>query len=454
VAHGFKVINRDQQFLLAPDVREWLPEDHLAWLVIETVEQLDLSPIEATYRLGGVGRQPYHPALLVALLLYAYAIGQRSSRTIERACHSDVAFRVIAANQRPDHATIARFRAEHRQALESLHAQVLAVCAAAGLVDARLVAVDSTKLAANASASANLTRAQLQEAAAAALDEAEQVDRDEDEQFGVDSRGDEPAPGWEPGNRRSRIRAALEAANGQSSEQDQIAARQAARIAAGHKPKGRKRLPADPSKPKRINSRKARTAPKGNVTDPDSRMMKAPRGYVQGYSAQAVATRQQIILAGAVTNDQNDNRALLPMLETARSVLETAGIAPDSLRAVLADRGYWNAREIDTIEDKLKITTLVATVKDRDLRSKHPPPQPDRPARQRMHQRFDHPSARRFYKRRSTMIEPIFGQRKTNRRLDRFLGRGLEAVNAEWTLEIIAHNLTKLHRHRLAATPG
>jgi transposase len=170
VAYGFRPVDRDQQFLLPPDLREWLPEGHLAWFVLETVGQLDLSEIEAGYRLGGAGRQAYDPAMLTGLLLYAYAIGMRSSRRIERACETDVAFRVLAANQRPDHATIARFRAAHQQALTGLHAQLLGLCLTAGLIDARVLAVDSTKLAANASRSgANRSRAQLEELAAASV---------------------------------------------------------------------------------------------------------------------------------------------------------------------------------------------------------------------------------------------------------------------------------------------
>lgn len=457
MAHGFKPVNREQQFLLAPDVREWLPEAHLAWLVIETVDQLDLSEIEAGYRLGGVGRAAYHPAMLVALLLYAFAIGVRSSRAIERACETDVAFRVIAGNARPDHATIARFRAAHQVALEGLHAQVLGVCVTAGLVDARLVAVDSTKVAANASARANLTRERLQEAAARAFEEAARVDAAEDGRFGADRRGDEPAAGWEPSGRAGRIREALRQLDGQPDGQDDIDTRQADRVAAGKRPRGRRRLPADPDKPWRVASRRgqAKQTRRANVTDPDSRMMKAPGGWVQGYTAQAVTTRTQIILAGTVTNDHNDRRALVPMLNAAKQALRRAGADPDQLRVALADNGYWNTDQIEQAETDLGVTTLVATIKDRKLRHTNgPQPEPSQPSLTRMHRRFDHPSARRIYKRRSVMIEPVFGQRKTNRRLDRFLRRGLAAVNADWNLEMIANNLSKLHQARLASNPG
>lgn len=449
MAHGFKPVDRGQQFLLPPDIREWLPQGHLAWFVIDMVDQLDLSAVEAGYRLGGAGRQAYHPAMLTGLLLYAYAIGVRSSRAIERACETDVAFRVVAANQRPDHATIARFRAHHQHALEGLHVQVLGLCVKAGLVDARVVAVDSTKLAANASGSANVTRQQLEELARKVFEEAAAIDAEEDARYGAERRGDELAPGWEPGpGRAAKIREALRQLDDKDARQREIDRMQAERVAAGKPRLGRKRLPADPSKPNRRASRAARA--KANLTDPDSRVMKTPGGYVQGYSCQAVATANQIVLAAVVTNQQNDNHQLRPMLQAARDNLAVAGADPDRLQVGVADRGYWDEHEIQTIEGDLGIVTLVATVKDSKLRSDGDPPAP-RPSMAKMHQRLQHPVAKRIYRRRSTMIEPIFGQTKTNRNLTRFLRRGLDAVNAEWTLEITAHNLIKYWR--AAPTP-
>jgi hypothetical protein len=324
---------------------------------------------------------------------------------------------------------------------------VLGLCIGAGLVDARVVAVDSTKLAANASGSANRTRAQLEELAAAAFGEAAEIDAAEDEAYGTDRRGDEPAPGFEPGpGRAAKIREAL--AQLDQREDDPVQQRRdrqrAERIAAGKKPLGRKRLPADPAKRARIASREANA--RANLTDPDSRMMKAPGRFVQGYSCQAIVGSNQIILAGQVTNEQNDNHALAPMLHAARAQLQAAGGDPNQPRVLLADKGYWNHDAIDKLETRHDLTVLVATVRDRDLRHGDPPPDPSQPTLARMHRRLQHPTAKRLYRRRSAMIEPVFGQRKTNRQLDRFLRRSLEAVNAEWALEIIAHNLTKLYR--------
>lgn len=448
MAHGFKPVDREQQFLLPPDIREWLPQGHLARFVIDTVDQLDLSAVVAGYRLGGAGRQAYHPAMLTGLLLYAYAIGVRSSRAIERACETDVAFRVIAANQRPDHATIARFRADHQAALEGLHVQVLGLCVRAGLVDARVVAVDSTKLAANASGQANVTREQLEELARKVFEEAAAIDAEEDARYGADRRGDELAEGWEPGpGRAAKIREALGQLDAQDGPQRDIDRMQAERVAAGKPRLGRKRLPADPLKPGRLASRAGKR--KVNLTDPDSRTLKTPKGFVQGYSAQAVADANQFVLAAAVTNEQNDNHQLHPMLQAARDNLAAAGGDPDRMIVGVADRGYWDQHEIDTIESELGITALVATVKDSKLRDGDPPGQPA-PSMATMHRRFEHPVAKRIYRRRSTMIEPVFGQRKTNLNLDRFQRRGLDAVNGEWILEMTAHNLTKYWR----ATPA
>ena len=211
MAHGFKRVDRDQAFLLPPDLRDWLPEQHLARFVVSVVDELDLTEVRAGYRLGGRGRQAYDPAMLTALLLYGYAIGVRSSRRLERACVEDIACRFIAANQHPDHVTIARFRSRHAEALAGLFTQVLALAVQAGLVDATVVAIDSTKIAADASMDRNVTLDRLEELARRVLEEAEAVDAEEDARYGPERRGDELRPGWEPGpGQREKIRQALE----------------------------------------------------------------------------------------------------------------------------------------------------------------------------------------------------------------------------------------------------
>lgn len=447
MAYGFRRVDRDQQFLLPPDLREWLPAGHLARFVVEVVEQLDLSEVRAGYRLGGRGRQAYDPQMLTALLLYGYATGVRSSRQLERGCVNDIACRFIAANQTPDHATIARFRAGQQEALSGLFVQVLKLAVDAGLVDARVLAVDATRIAANAAMDANVSAQRLTEIAQQVFAEAAEADAAEDQLYG-EQRGDEPAPGWEAGpGRAAKIRQALDELVAQQPEgQREVAARQAARIAQGKKPLGRKRLPADPNKPGRLASRAARQ--RVNLTDPTSRLLKGRRGYLQGYSGQAVATRGQLIVAAQLTNQAADNRALRPMLELSRTLLHTAGITTEPT-TLLADNGYWNTDEITQItRDHPDLDLLVAPAGDRKIRNRPPPQVDDDSDLADMTAKFTHPDTQARYRQRAAAIEPIFAHIKTNRRLDRLLRRGLNAANHEWQLICTAHNLTKLHAAR------
>lgn len=205
MSQNFLMCDREQSLLLPPNLREWLAEDDLAWFVLDVVGELDLAAFYGEYRRDGWGRAAFDPAMMVALLIYAYVMGERSSRAIERHCREDVAFRVIAANQVPDHATIARFRARHEQALGELFEQVLGLCARAGLVSLGVVAVDSTKVAANASSMASRTYEQIAEEL---LGDAAAIDAAEDQEFG-DARGDELPPELaDPRSRRARLRLA------------------------------------------------------------------------------------------------------------------------------------------------------------------------------------------------------------------------------------------------------
>src|SRR5919204_2259891 len=203
MGQNFLAADREQAFLLPPDVRDWLPEGHFAWFVIDAVAQMDLAAFYAVYRQDGQGRAAFDPAVMVALLLYAYARGVRSSRAIERACEEDVAYRVLAANQKPDHATLARFVERHDAALAGLFSEVLALCAEAGLVKAGVIAIDGTKVAANASRDADRDYEQI---AREILEQAKEVDRAEDERFG-ETRGDELPPHLSThGGRRAWLR--------------------------------------------------------------------------------------------------------------------------------------------------------------------------------------------------------------------------------------------------------
>jgi transposase len=437
MSQRFISCDRDQVMLLPPDLREWLPAGHLAHFVIDTVEELDLTAFYGAYRADGTGRPAHDPAMMVALVLYAYAKGDRSSRVIERRCVEDIAYRVIAANQAPDHSTIARFVERHQDALGGLFGQVLGVCQRAGLVRAGVLALDSTKIAANASGQANMTFEQL---AREIIAQGIATDRAEDELYG-DARGDElPAELADPKARRARLRAAkaeLEA----EWQAEREAREEIDRRREQHKAKtGRYPAGRPPTKP-------AADSPQGrmNLTDLDSRPMKTPRGFIQGYNAQAVATTDQIVIAADVITRSADGGQLAPMITTARRELVAAGSSerPD---VVLADAGYWSAPDIHKLTGQ-GMTLLVPP--DAHTR-KAPNPSRSGGLYDEMRSRLNDDEGRALYRQRQTMIEPIFGQTKFNRRAERFRRRGLDACQAEWRLITATHNLLKLWR----ATPA
>jgi transposase len=340
----------DQLMMMPPSVREWLPEDHLAFFVLDVVAELDLSAFYAAHRADGRGGSVYDPAMMVSVLLYAYCTGERSSRRIERRLVEDVAVRVVAANQRPDHATLARFRRRHQDAIAGLFAQVLGLCVDAGLVDAGVVAIDGTKIAANASffanrdqeaLSAELAEPVAQDATAAArrvaervLAEAEQVDAAEDDEDGPEQQGRLPAE-WAGGrDRRSRIRAALEAIESRKARDFETRMAERAR-----KEDELGRTLSGP-KPNAETARRARPR-RANTTDPDSRIIPhAAKGVLQGYNAQAAATPGHIVLAAEVSDTTNDQPHFVPMTAAVTGNLAAAGHRGGA-GTFVADAGYW-----------------------------------------------------------------------------------------------------------------
>jgi transposase len=464
MGQNFLAADREQAFLLPPDVREWLPEGHFAWFVIDAVERMDLAAFYGAYRVDGHGRAAFEPAMMVALLLYAYARGIRSSRTIERACEEDVGFRVIAAHQVPDHTTIARFRQRHQDALADVFGDVLALCADAGLVNADVVAVDGTKVHANASERATCDYEQI---AREVLAEADAVDAEEDERLG-DRRGDElpealgtreGRSAWLadarrrleqrrardarpiPASRPARLRDAKRRLEEEHRVEVQANAEYEAYRARGVDKRGRKfGRPPKPFTPA--------PAPAGkiNTTDPDSRNVKTPRGWVQGYNAQAVTTAGQIVIAAELTNASADFGQLGPLVDAARRELIAAGLeqTPD---VVLADAGYWHQVQMQALAAD-GITVLVPP--DANKR------QGTRPGWNGgfyafMRRVLATPTGAALYRRRSGMIEPVFADTKFNRKSDRFLRRGRAACRSEWRLITATHNLRKLHQQRLAS---
>jgi transposase len=456
---NFLPCERDQPLLLPPDLREWLPEDHLAWFVIASVEELDLSAFYAAYRSDGHGAAAHDPRMMVALVLYAYATGERSSRRIERRLREDVAYRVIAANRVPDHATISRFRVRHTDALAELFTGILGLCVEAGIASATVLAVDGTKLAADASGRRN---GGYEEIAREILAEAGRIDAEEDELYG-ERRGDElPEELATHGGRREWIREALRRrreereADPDPVPRDRVERLELCRsrladehrtVVAAHRdyeeakrsapPRGRPPVPAEPP---------AEPEGKVNTTDPDSRTMRSPHGFLQGYNAQALANGHQVVIAAEVLTDGNDSGALAPMVELAAEELGRAGSA-ERPGVVLADAGYWSGDQVDRVREG-RAVPLVAV--DADSRA-GPDPVPDGVgAREFMRRALRTPTGATLYRRRKWMIEPVFAQIKVNRGVGRFRRRGLGAVRSEWRLLTATHNLLKLHRHRLA----
>jgi transposase len=336
MAQNFLSCDRDQDFLVAPSVREWLPSGHLAWCLLDVVDRLDLGAFYGQYRDDGSGRPAHDPGMMVALLLYAYAVGERSSREIERRCQEDVAFRVIAANRAPDHSTISRFRKRHASRLAELFVQVLQLCAKAGMVRVGTVAVDGTKIAANAGLSANRTYEKIRQEVEAILAEADEVDAAEDEQYG-EARGDElPAELADPVTRRERLERAtaeLEAEQGAlgAEHQAMLARRAEHKQKTGRNARGRPPGSGPGAEPPGDAKR--------NITDPDSRIMSARGALIQAYNAQAVVNEDQIILAAEATNYANDRNHLQPMIDAARANLQAID-SDAKIKAALADGDY------------------------------------------------------------------------------------------------------------------
>jgi len=444
VAQNFLPCDREQELLLPPSLREWLPEDHLAWFVLDAVEEIDLSAFYGAYREDGWGRAAFEPQMMVALVLYAYAVGERSSRQIERRCREDLAFRVLTANQIPDHATIARFRARHEQALAGTFTQVLALCAKAGLVSVGVVALDGSLLSGNASPGATRSYTSIREEVERMLAQAAEADAAEDERLG-EARGDElPAELVDARSRRERLRRCKEELEQAQAEEEatyraKLEWRAAWEAEHGRRLTGRKPTPPDAA---------ALAGRRINTTDPDTRLMKRAGGRsVQGYNVQVVASPEQVIVAAQVTQSHNDSDQLAPMVVQAASVLREAGIQ-EPIGTVLADGGYWNSPAITEVRGQ-GIDVLIPTQDRRRTAPRKLSPRQGDEAR-RIEAVLSKPEGQALYRRRQQIVEPVFAHTKFIRRSDRFLRRGLAACQAEWQLIATTHNLLKLWRAGLA----
>ncbi|HKB38405.1 MAG TPA: transposase [Gemmataceae bacterium] len=373
---------------------------------------------------------------------------RRSSRQIERLCERDVAFRVVAGNLGPDHATLARFRQRHSDALAGLFTDILRLCKEAGLIKLGVVALDGTKMAADAALEANRTYDTIRAEVETMLREAASKDVEEDRLYGPEHREDElPEAMRDRGSRlerrrRCRERLEGEAAAAAADHAQQLEQRAAQEAETGQKSRGRKPKPV---------SEAPEPEAKANVTDPDSRIMKTRRGYVQGYNAQAVATADQIIVAADVTADENDVGQLHPMLAATAIELKAAGVE-EAVAAALVDAGYCSEENLERADPdgpELFVATRKGW-KQREQMRQAPLPRGRIPGhlshRERMDRKLLTKRGRRLYKQRSQIIEPVFGQTKTCRRIDRFQQRGLGNCRSEWKVICGTHNLLKLWR--------
>ena len=444
----FRVCDLNQPFLVPPSLQDWLPEDHLARFVADVTNELDLSRIYTEYeRSDGRGLSAYHPLLLTRLLLYGYSIGVTSSRAVERATHDNVAFRYLAADQHPDHDTIANFRHEHLESLAGLFVQALRLCEKAGLVKLGNVAIDGTKILANASTRHSVTHQKLSErerywetAVERLLAEAQRTDEQEDQRFGKGQAADPlPADLASAQSRLERIRRAK--AELEKEAQQELEAAKVNHIGKWGRPSKQEQIgralldPQQRDKEKKRLRRARRNADQPtrqyNLVDPDSRVMRdnARKSFVQAYNAQiAVDAHQQVIVAAEITQKTTDREQLLPMVQ---SVCTTTPSLP---KTVTADAGYWDTSSLR--DPRLEGIQILVSPNAQVQPPETPlaPNAPKSPEAVRMREVLLSPMSKMLYTLRKATVEPVFGQIKEVRGLRRFRFRGLQRVQCEWKL--------------------
>lgn len=452
VEKTFRPFNPDQDLLLPPSLDDWLPAEHLVRFIADLVdEHLDLSRIHAAYT-EGRGGPPYDPRLMVRILLYGYTTGMRSSRKLEAACIDVVAFRWLAAGAGPDYRAIARFRKRHMSALGHLFVQALALCQAAGMVSLGRVALDGTKVRANASKRKAMSYARMTEKekalageVSALLAEAERIDKAEDKKFGKNRRGDElPA---ELARRETRLAAIQTAKAALEAE-----ARDAARDEAERKAKDRG--DDDDTAAGKGAAAAAAAVPKPkaqrNFTDPDSKIMLTGDGaFHQCFNAAAVVDADhQVIVAAELGTNASDVATLLPMTE--QTLTNTGGI-PDQM---LADAGYTSTANLDAAAQFTATCGTEFFIAPGRRRRDDPPPVAPRgripksaTAKQRMARKLTTKKGHAVYARRKAIVEPVFGQMSTLQNAKHLLLRGYDQARGEWLLLAACHNLRKLHGH-------
>jgi transposase len=429
---GYRAYLPDQDFLLPPSPREWLPEDHLAYFVSDVVDQLNLAPMHAVYGDEQRGQPPYDPRMMTKLLVYGYCVGVFSARKIQQRLREDVAFRVLAAGNEPDFRTISDFRKIHLKTLEGFFEEVLKITLETGAVKLGRVALDGTKIKANASKHKAMSydRMKQQEKAIRAqvkelLARAEATDAEEDARYGNDKRGDElPEELRRRETRLKRIREAKKAVEQRAREKAEAQGK-----------------PAEKAKPEDKDQY--------NFTDPESRIMKSGEGFVQAYNAQAVVEPDfQLIVGQAVTQAVNDKEQVEPMVEATE---QQSGQRPDEL---LADSGYSSEKNLAFLDaagaPDQHIEAYIATGRQKHGDAPRVCPRGPLPKGatrvDRMRRKLQTKAGAAIYAARKAIVEPVFGQIKQARGFRRFSLRGLLKVQAEWALVCLTHNILKLYR--------
>lgn len=429
---SYRPYHPNDDLLLPPSLREWLPQSHLAYFVSDVIENLDLSAMDAVYGNEKRGQPPYDPQMMTKVLVYAYCVGVFSSRRIARRLVEDIAFRVLAAGNQPDFRTISDFRKIHLATLEGLFEQVLQIALEAGAIKLGRVALDGTKMKANASKHKAMSydrmvdkQKTLKAEVRDLLAQAEAADAEEDARHGKHHGGDElPA---ELKRREDRIRKIREAK--QALEQ-----------------RARAKAEAEGKDPKQ-----ARPQPKDqyNFTDPESRIMRGADGFVQAYNAQAaVEPGLQLIVGQTVTQAPNDKEQLTPLIT---AIEEQSGQRPAE---VLADSGYCSEKNLEALESaenpERRIEGFIATERLQHDEYKQPCPKGPLPSNatrvDRMRRKLKTKAGKAVYAARKTIVEPVFGQIKQARGFRQFLLRGIAKVRGEWALVCLTHNILKLHR--------
>jgi len=430
--------------LLPPSLMDWLPKGHLAYFLLDVVEQLELSNIYCSYRGDGRGQPPYEPGMMTALLLYAYCTGVPSSRQIEKKTYEDVPFRVIAANRHPDHDSICEFRKRHLKALADIFLQTLRLCQEAGLVKLGHVALDGTKIKANASKHKAMsygrmkkTKDELEKEIQGLLKTAEAVDKEEDKKYGKGKKGwDLPDELKRKETRLAKIKEAMNALEEEARQKE------------SEKQKAKEKIKQEQAHTSPSPSVEPKDSAQRNFTDPDSRIMKvsSTNSFEQCYNGQAVVDdSSQVIVAANLSQHANDADEVEPILDILE---ENLGAIPHGM-AVTTDAGYFSETNLMLFEDAL-LNPFMAT-----QRMKHGEVPPsvrgripnDMMPKDRMRRKLATKKGQDIYSKRKSTVEPVFGQIKQVRGLRQFSLRGYENVSAEWQIWCLSHNLLKLYRH-------